>query len=258
MKAILILMKKPLQKNKIGSFIFIIALVLLSMDNLNANWIKPMVFNEQEITLKKGMVTTISFSSLLNFFVVGDEVVLLAEKINNNTLALSPKIANTKTNINVWTTQGNYVFVVNSVDYDDSIEPTLHISVGKGAFNNQEKLDKKLNKELKKLEQNPNLDYDFNMYSKWFCGLWFCDYKKIAPSRVWSDGQYTYLDYTTTDGTQRTIPNILEVVDGIDIPVNKIIKDNVIVVHTLAKTITIVANGAYVCIEYVGDKYEIK
>jgi type IV secretory pathway VirB9-like protein len=204
------------------------------------------------------MITTIQFSSIINYFVIGDELIADAENITSNTLLISPKLPNERTNINVSTKEGNFVFMVNTLDYTDKTEPNLHISVGKLAFTNQEKLAKKIQNEEKSLEQNPTFDYNFNMYSKWFCGFWFCDYKKIAPNKIWTDGQYTYLDYSTTDGTIRNIPTIQEVADGIDIPVNKVIKGNVIVVHTLAKKITIVANGAFVCIEYNGGKYEIK
>ncbi|MDR0484231.1 MAG: TrbG/VirB9 family P-type conjugative transfer protein [Alphaproteobacteria bacterium] len=241
--------------------ILLIILVCIVSVNLKASneWIESSTFNTKEIFVKKGMVTTIQFSSIINYFVVGDELIADVENINSNTLLISPKLPKEKTNINVSTKDGNFVFMINTLDYEDnSQEPNLHISVGKLAFNNQTKLEKQLLNQEKEKAQNPDFDYDFNMYSKRFCGFWFCDYKKIAPSKVWTDGQYTYLDYTTDDGTLRTIPNVQEVVDDIDIPVNKVIKDNVIVVQTLAKKITIVANGAFVCIEYKGGKYEIK
>lgn len=241
---------------KIG-FIILISIYSIGLKASN-KWIEATSFNTKEVYVKKGMITTIQFSSIINYFVIGDELIADAENITSNTLLISPKLPNERTNINVSTKEGNFVFMVNTLDYTDKIEPNLHISVGKLAFSNQEKLAKKIQKEEKSLEQNPTFDYKFNMYSKWFCGFWFCDYKSIAPSKIWTDGQYTYLDYSTTDGTYRVIPSIQEVVDGIDIPVNKIIKDNVIVVHTLAKKITIVANGAFVCIEYKGDAYEVR
>ncbi len=224
----------------------------------NTNWVDYATFQTKEIYVKKGMVTTIEFSSIINYFVVGDELIADAENITPNTLLIAPKLPNEKTNINVSTKDGNFIFMVKTLDYKDSREPNLHISVGELAFNNKKKLIDKIDKEVSSLEKNPNFDYNFNMYSQTRCGFWFCDYKKIAPSKVWTDGIYTYLDYSTNDGTIRTIPNVQEVVDGIDVPVNKVIKNNVIVVHTLAKRITLVANGAFVCIEYKGDRYEIK
>ncbi len=220
--------------------------------------ITSMAFNPQEITTKKGMITTIQFSSIINYFVIGDELIAEAENINSNTILVSPKLAGESTNLNVKTKDGNYVFIIKTLEYNSKEEPTLHINVGKLANVSLKALEKEIKKQESKEKHNPAFDYKFNMYSQRFCGFWFCDYKSIAPSKIWTDGQYTYLDYSTTDGTYRVIPSIQEVVDGIDIPVNKIIKDNVIVVHTLAKKITIVANGAFVCIEYKGDAYEVR
>jgi type IV secretory pathway VirB9-like protein len=220
--------------------------------------ITSMAFNPQEITTKKGMITTIQFSSIINYFVIGDELIADAENINSNTILISPKLAGESTNLNVKTKDGNYVFIIKTLEYNSKEEPILHINVGKLANVSLNSLEKEIKKQESKEKHNPAFDYKFNMYSKWFCGFWFCDYKKIAPNKVWTDGQYTYLDYSTTDGTIRNIPTIQEVADGIDIPVNKVIKGNVIVVHTLAKKITIVANGAFVCIEYNGDAYEVR
>ncbi len=222
------------------------------------NTITPMVFNPQELITKRGMITTIAFSSTIKYFIIGDELIADANNINSNTIFISPKKANEITNLNVTTKDGNYVFIIKTFEYNEKVEPNLHINVGKLANVSLSALEKEIKKQEKKDRYNPDFDYDFSMYSKIFCGFWFCDYKKIAPNKVWSDGQYTYLDYSTNDGTIRTIPNIQEVVDDIDIPVNKTIKDNVIVVHTLAKKLTIVANGAFVCIEYNGDKYDVK
>lgn len=246
---------------KVINLIIMITL-LLAGKTLHAQyentWITNNVFNSRELYVKKGMVTTLQFSSLIDYFVVGAQEIADVENINNYTLAISPKMAEQTTNLNVTTKDGNYVFVLRVLDYTSAEVPNLHVNIGKLAQQNLTKLQKKVLEQEEKENHNPAFDYDFDMSAPLFCNWWFCDYKKLAPSRVWTDGINTYLDYSTSDGTDREVPNIQQVVDDIDTKVQMDIKNNVIVVKTLAKKLTLSSNGAYVCIEYKGDKYEIQ
>ena len=234
----------------------LLLLISISITKLRADEVINTSLRLQEITLKKGMVSTIKFSSLVKYFVIGDELVVDASNINPNVIMLSPKIANEKTNINVYTSSGTYVFLIKTLDYNSLKTPILHINVGNLAYTpNQRKLDKKIKKEMPK--NNPNFDYNFDMEARTFCHWWFCHDEQIAPRRVWTDGRFTYLDYNTEDGVDKNIAVVAEVVDDVDTPVNSTIKDGIIVVHTLAKTLTIKASKKFVCIRYKGSKYDI-
>lgn len=231
-------------------------LISISMTKLKASEVINTSLKLQEITLKKGMVSTVTFSSLVKYFVIGDELIVDANTINPNVIMLSPKLANERTNINVYTSNGTYVFLLKTVDYNSTETPTLHINVGGLAYSpSQKKLDKKIKKETPK--NNPDFDYNFDMEARTFCHWWFCHDKAIAPRRIWTDGQYTYLDYNTEDGVDRNIAIVAEVVDDVDTPVDSKIKDGVIVVHTLAKTLIIKASKKFVCIHYKGKKYDV-
>ncbi|UQY79979.1 TrbG/VirB9/CagX family protein [Candidatus Hepatincola sp. Av] len=241
------------------SFLLLISIFQLPIiiTQLSANEVMNTSLRLQDITVKKGMVTTIKFSSLVKYFVIGDELIVDVNNINPNVIMLSPKLANETTNMNVYTSNGTYVFVIKTLDYNNPQNPTLHINIGDLAYTPyQKRLDKKIKKEMP--EDNPNFDYNFDMEARTFCHWWFCHDKTIAPRKVWTDGKYTYLDYNTKDGiVDRNISLVAEVVDDYDAPVDSFIKDGVIVVHTLAKTLTIKASKKFVCIKYKGGKYEI-
>ena len=211
----------------------------------------------QNITVKKGMVSTIKFSSTINYFLVGDDKMVEVNQITANTLYVSPQIAGSTTNINVSTMEGNYVFVMKIIDYKNVEQPNLHINVGLDAIKTgEEKLNKKILKQNPK--NNPQFDYNFSMSARLFCNWWLCHDKDIAPQRIWTDGKYTYLDYNNNKGVDQNISVVSEVIDDIDTPINSTIKEGILIVHTLSKKLIIKASKKYVCIEYRGDKYVLK
>ncbi len=227
----------------------------LSLATLMANEILNSSLHLQEVSIKKGMITTIKFSSIVNYFILGDELVVDGLSINENTIALSAKLADESTNLNVYTQEGNYVFVIKTLNYDSKVIPMLHINIGNDAHQNEDKLVKKIKKSIKL--DNPDFDYNFATKARLFCNWWICSDKSIAPKKIWTDGSFTYLDYNTKDGVDKSISIVAEVLDDIDTPINSTIKDGVLIVHTLAKKLIIKASKKYVCIEYSGDKYDI-
>lgn len=264
--------------------ILLLVALLFTSNSLHASevsdsWMTNNTFYARKIYIKKGMITTIQFSSIIKYLLIGDELIADAKAVNEYTVLLSPRLAKEETNLNVTTDEGNFVFVIQTLDYNDKQEPNLHINVGKLASNSLLALSKKINKQKEASKFNPSYDYHFSMFinpsfpfktiANLYCHVFHCRFKNIAPRNIWTDGKYTYLDFRTDDGTLRTAPAVQEVVDGIDIPVNKFNKqeklaissdeqeEGIIVVHTLSKRLTLIANGLYLCIEYTGKKYEV-
>lgn len=264
--------------------ILLISIIIFTSNYLYAsevsdNWMTNNTFFSRKIYIKKGMVTTIQFSSIIKYFLVGDELITDAKAVNDYTILLSPRIANEQTNLNITTEEGNFVFVIQTLDYLDKQEPNLHINVGKLAGGSLAALNNKIKRDKKESKFNPSYDYHFSMFinpsfpfktiTNLYCHIFHCRFKNIAPRNIWTDGKYTYLDFRTDDGTLRTTPIVQEVVDGIDVSINNFPKqekiavssdeqeDGIIAVHTLSKRLTLVANGLYLCIEYTGKKYEV-
>ncbi len=228
-------------------------LALLFLLKANANAITNTDSNYQTVYIKKGTVSTISFDSNINYFLLGDELIAQAEQVNQHTLMVYGLLANESTNLNVATVKSNYVFMLKTLDYNNQKLPNLHINVNEdGKQIKRPKAEKTI--------RNPNYDYNYSMYtkySKWIKSLPFWnDGRKIAPNLVWTDGIFTYLSYKREDGSKADIPTVLEVISDIDTPVDFTIKDEVIVVHAVAKKLTLKSGKYYVCVEYVGSMYE--
>lgn len=243
-----------MHKKKIKHFYYVLYVVIvISMELITNALLANSTINinalKQDIWIKKGTVTTIHFNQEISYMALGDQLIAEVNAINNYTISLHAKIANEVTNINVKTTENNYIFVLHTLDFKAEKAADLHLEISSSS--SWFKWFKKENVENK----DTRLDHDFNMRARLICNWWLCSDKNIAPVNVWTDGKYTYLDYR--DKEVKDIPMVLEVVDEVDTPLNYTIKNGIVVVSALSNSLTIRAGGKWVCIDYVGLKYEV-
>ena len=230
----------------------------------------PYMENVYKLNIREGMTTLIRIPNLIKTVIIGDKSILNYEILKNegNTLAIKPSNSGADTNVTVLDTLGKtYVFYVRTEGFNSKNLPTLIFNISNATNsivnvieNNENavyKIQDKDNKNGNQNESNINtpkpqtikLNFNFGMRVK----INDYDTKRIIPNNVFTDGAYTYLDYTELEFTPNSLPRVEVVRSSIDQPVNYTVIDKFIVVHSLGNFA--LKNGAsVVCVDYTYEK----
>lgn len=184
-----------------------------------------------KLRVREHMTTIIVFPywEKIDNIIVGDKSVVTAELLNPNVVLVMPQhYIGTDTDLKILSCSGHiYVFYVRHEGYNSKHIPDLVVYVK----STQPKFkDYQCSKDPTKQAEDYLQPTEINISAMNFSYCMSGD-QRIAPKRVFSNGQLTWLDYGESIHT-KTLPAVYQRLDNVDSPVNVTKQGRMLVVHT--------------------------
>lgn len=216
------------------------------------------------INTREAMSTTIILpeGEVIKRIAIGDESSFVAEQVDNNMLMVFPQKVNHDSSITIISNSKRvYTFYIKSLSFEHKVLPDLVVRIKARGLGFDNSPNPEANPAINIVsassinkKNNPAIDTDFLDEAPLNPEKINWNYrmkgnKSIAPTRVWSDGTFTYLDFTNKEIKKDAVA-VYRVKDKVDTPVNVRWNKNILIVETVGN-LTLLNGSKHTCIEFL-------